>query len=182
MKIPFFIVDAFAEREFTGNPAGVCLLPHWLPTDTMQAIANENAVAATAFVVPEREAYGLRWFTPLVEEEMCGHATMGAAWVVLNRVEPARSSVVFSSPAGRLEVVRMGDLYTLDLPARPPHPCPSRLDATEIAAPQLRAISNPVPIHQPAHERSSERANNGRAQWRNRHRTLAIGLAQDTLR
>ena len=125
MKIPFFIVDAFAEREFTGNPAGVCLLPHWLPTGTMQAIANENAVAATAFVVRESEGYGLRWFTPLVEEEMCGHATMGAAWVVLNRVEPARSSVVFSSPAGRLEVVRAGDLYALDLPARPPQPCPA---------------------------------------------------------
>lgn len=125
MKIPFFIVDAFAEREFTGNPAGVCLLPHWLPTERMQAIANENAVAATAFVVREGEGYGLRWFTPLVEEEMCGHATMGAAWVVLNRVEPARNSVVFSSPAGRLEVVRTGGLYALDLPARAPHPCPA---------------------------------------------------------
>jgi PhzF family phenazine biosynthesis protein len=124
MKIPFFIVDAFAEREFTGNPAGVCLLPHWLSAAKMQAIANENAVAATAFVAPEGDGYGLRWFTPLVEEDMCGHATMGAAWVVLNRIEPARSSVVFSSPAGRLEVVREGDSYALDLPARAPHPCP----------------------------------------------------------
>jgi PhzF family phenazine biosynthesis protein len=125
VKIPYFLVDAFAEREFTGNPAGVCLLPHWLPTETMQAIANENAVAATAFVVSERGSYGLRWFTPLVEEEMCGHATMGAAWVVLNRLEPGRNSVAFSSPAGRLEVVRAGELYALDLPARPPHPCPA---------------------------------------------------------
>jgi PhzF family phenazine biosynthesis protein len=125
VKIPFFIVDAFAEREFTGNPAGVCLLPHWLPADRMQAIANENAVAATAFVVRGTEGYGLRWFTPLVEEEMCGHGTMGAAWVVLNRVEPGRNSVVFSSPAGPLEVVRSGDLYALDLPARPPQPCPA---------------------------------------------------------
>lgn len=124
VKIPFFIVDAFAEREFTGNPAGVCLLTHWLPTEIMQAIANENAVAATAFVAPDRDGYGLRWFTPLVEEEMCGHATMGAGWVVLNRIEPGLTSVVFSSPAGRLEVVRDGDLYALDLPARPPRPCP----------------------------------------------------------
>ncbi len=123
MKIPFFIVDAFADREFSGNPAGVCVLPHWLPTDAMQAIANENAVAATAFVVPDRGGYGLRWFTPLVEEEMCGHATMGAAWVVLNRLEPGRRSVTFASPAGRLDVVRDGDCYALDLPARPPHPC-----------------------------------------------------------
>lgn len=124
MKIPFFIVDAFAEREFTGNPAGICLLPHWLPTERMQAVANENAVAATAFVVRETGGYGLRWFTPLVEEDMCGHATMGAAWVVLNRVEPGRNSVVFSSPAGPLEVVKTGDNYALDLPARAPHPCP----------------------------------------------------------
>lgn len=125
MKIPYFLVDAFAEREFTGNPAGVCLLPHWLPAATMQAVACENAVAATAFVVAERERYGLRWFTPLVEEEMCGHATMGAAWVVLNRLEPGRRSVTFSSPAGRLEVARNGELYALDLPARPPLPCPT---------------------------------------------------------
>jgi len=124
VRIPFFIVDAFADREFTGNPAGICLLDAWLPTETMQAIANENAVAATAFVAPERGTYGLRWFTPLVEEEMCGHATMGAAWVVLNRVEPGRRSVLFTSPAGPLDVSRDGDLYALDLPARAPHPCP----------------------------------------------------------
>jgi len=124
VKIPFFIVDAFAEREFTGNPAGVCLLPHWLPAERMQAIANENAVAATAFVVREDASYSLRWFTPAVEEEMCGHATLGAAWVVLNRLEPSRDSVVFSSPAGRLEVLRKAGLYALDLPANPPRPCP----------------------------------------------------------
>jgi PhzF family phenazine biosynthesis protein len=123
MKIPFFIVDAFADREFSGNPAGVCLLEAWLPTDRMQAMANENAVAATAFVVRDRDGYGLRWFTPLVEEEMCGHATMGAAWVVLNRVEPGRRSVAFASPAGPLDVSRDGDSYALDLPARPPHSC-----------------------------------------------------------
>jgi PhzF family phenazine biosynthesis protein len=75
--------------------------------------------------VRQGDSYSLRWFTPQVEEEMCGHATMGAAWVVLNRLEPSRKSVLFSSPAGPLEVARNGDLYALDLPARPPSPCPA---------------------------------------------------------
>ena len=140
MKIPFFIVDAFAERAFTGNPAGVCLLPHWLPTETMQAIASEAAVAATAFVAPGLDGYELRWFTPLVEEEMCGHATMGAAWVILNRVQPGLSSVVFASPAGRLEVARDGDQYALDLPARPPRSVPAPAGLAEALGAQPREV------------------------------------------
>jgi PhzF family phenazine biosynthesis protein len=124
LKIPYFIVDAFADREFAGNPAGVCLLPRALPTERMQAMANEHGVAATAFVRPQDDGYDLRWFTPLVEEEMCGHATLGAAWVVLNRIEPERCSVAFATRAGPLEVTRSGELYSLDLPARAPRPCP----------------------------------------------------------
>ncbi|HKX08332.1 MAG TPA: PhzF family phenazine biosynthesis protein [Stellaceae bacterium] len=140
MKTPYFIVDAFAEDAFTGNPAGVCLLPHWLPTETMQAIANENAVAATAFVVSGGHGYEVRWFTPLVEEEMCGHATLGAAWVILNRVQPHLSSVVFASPAGRLEVGRDGDRYMLDLPARPPRPVPAPAGLAEALGARPREV------------------------------------------
>ena len=90
----------------------------WLPAATMQAIAEENAVSATAFLVREGDDYALRWFTPKVEEEMCGHGTVGAAWVVLERLEPGRNAVTFATPAGPLTVARSGGRYVIDLPAR----------------------------------------------------------------
>ncbi len=122
-QVPYFQVSSFADRPFAGNPAGVCVLTGWLETATMQAIADENAVSATAFLVREGDGYGLRWFTPKVEEEMCGHGTLGAAWVVLERLEPGRDAVTFTTRAGQLTVARDGGRYVLDLPARAITPC-----------------------------------------------------------
>jgi PhzF family phenazine biosynthesis protein len=113
--LPFFQVDAFAERPFGGNPAAVMPLDHWLDDATLQAIASENNLSETAFTVPSANGdadYDLRWFTPTVEVALCGHATLAAAHVLLNR-----ASVRFSTKSGVLTVTRDGDLLWLDLPA-----------------------------------------------------------------
>ncbi|MCC7273208.1 MAG: PhzF family phenazine biosynthesis protein [Alphaproteobacteria bacterium] len=122
-RIPYFQVDSFAERPFAGNPAGVCVLDDWPDAAAMQAIAAENAMPATAFLRREGEGYALRWFTPRVEEEMCGHGTLAAAWVVLERLEPGRDAVTFATRAGPLTVAREGGRYLLDVPARAIMPC-----------------------------------------------------------
>ncbi len=119
----YFQVDSFADKPFSGNPAGVCVLEAWLSVDMMQAIAAETGLAATAFLVREGDAYGLRWFTPKVEEEMCGHGTLGAGWVVLEELERSRNTVVFRTCAGPLTVSRDGTRFALDLPSRAILPC-----------------------------------------------------------
>ncbi len=118
MTLPYFIVVTFADRAFSGNPAGVCLLARWLDDQTMRKIAAESACPATAFLIPGATVAELRWFTPVVEEEMCGHGTLGAAWVMLNELQPSLSQAVFRTRAGQLTVGRSGDGYVLDLPAR----------------------------------------------------------------
>jgi PhzF family phenazine biosynthesis protein len=113
--LPFFQVDAFAERPFAGNPAAVMPLDHWLDDATLQAIAAENNLSETAFTVPSGNGeadYDLRWFTPTVEVALCGHATLAAAHVLLNR-----ANIRFSTKSGVLTVTRDGDLLRLDLPA-----------------------------------------------------------------
>lgn len=144
MTARYFQVDAFADRPLAGNPAGVCLLPHPISGRAMQAVAAETGLV-TAFLVPRGDAYELRWFTPLVEEAMCGHATIAAAWVVFNRLDRRRATVAFATPAGVLTVSREGGAYALDLPARRPEPCatppalPAALGATPAAT--LRGAS-----------------------------------------
>lgn len=123
MRIPIYQVDAFSSRLFAGNPAAVCPLETWLPDQTMQDIAAENNLAETAFFVPEGAGYRLRWFTPAVEIDLCGHATLATAWVILNRMTPERDCVSFETLSGTLTVQRTGDLYSLDFPARPPQHC-----------------------------------------------------------
>jgi predicted PhzF superfamily epimerase YddE/YHI9 len=120
MKIPIYQIDAFTSRVLAGNPAAVCPLPSWLPDATLQAIAAENNLSETAFFVGRDGEYQLRWFTPLCEVDLCGHATLASAFVVLRHLEPARSSVRFSSPSGPLAVSRQQELLALDFPARPP--------------------------------------------------------------
>jgi len=88
MRLPIYQVDAFTDRLFGGNPAAVCPLHAWLPDETMQAIAAENNLAETAFFVPEGAGYALRWFTPTVEVDLCGHATLAAGHVVFRFIEP----------------------------------------------------------------------------------------------
>ena len=116
--LPFFQVDAFAEGPFTGNPAAVMPLDHWIGDDLMQAIAAENSLSETAFTVPSENAeadYDLRWFTPTIEVPLCGHATLAAAHILLKG-----TSVRFATKAGVLTVTRDGEdegLLRLDLPA-----------------------------------------------------------------
>lgn len=121
MLIPIYQVDAFAAAPFRGNPAAVCPLEGWLKDQTLQSIAEENNLAETAYYVRRNDRYHLRWFTPKVEVDLCGHATLAAACVILDiRREIAASHVVFDSRSGELSVAREGDLYVLDFPARYP--------------------------------------------------------------
>ncbi len=123
MKIPIYQVDAFASRVFSGNPAAVCPLDSWLPDAQLQAIALENNLAETAFFVRKGDRYHLRWFTPAVEVDLCGHATLTSAFVILNELRAPADRVVFDSRSGELIVTREGDLYVLDFPSRPPAQC-----------------------------------------------------------
>src|ERR1700758_2317335 len=124
MRLPIYQVDAFAEKLFGGNPAAICPLPEWLPDATMQSIAAENNLAETAFFVHENGDYALRWFTPAVEVDLCGHATLASAHVVFSFLEPQRQSVGFRTlKAGTLEVSRRESMLTMDFPARPAAPC-----------------------------------------------------------
>lgn len=113
--LPFFQVDAFAERPFTGNPAAVVPLDHWLDDALMQAIAAENNLSETAFTVPsERDDadYDLRWFTPATEVPLCGHATFAAAHILIHG-----ETISFSTQSGILTVARDGDMLQMNLPA-----------------------------------------------------------------
>ena len=127
MDIPLYQVDAFASAVFGGNPAAVCPLAEWLPTDVMQAIAAENNLSETAFIVPEDGEFAIRWFTPVCEVDLCGHATLAGAYVVFQRLDPGRELVRFDSRSGPLAVRRDGERLVLDFPARAterrdPHP------------------------------------------------------------
>lgn len=139
IEIPCYHVDAFTRRRFAGNPAAVCPLRAWLPDRLMQAIAAENALSETAFFVPRADDdFDLRWFTPAVEVDLCGHATLAAGFVLLHLLEPARPRVRFWTQSGPLTVERSGELLALDLPARPPVPCdiPEGLPAALGVAPR----------------------------------------------
>jgi PhzF family phenazine biosynthesis protein len=118
MRAPIFQIDAFAARLFTGNPAAVIPLDRFPEDAVLQAIAAENNLAETAFLVPEGGEYHLRWFTPAVEVPLCGHATLASAALVMERLQPGRREVVFHSASGPLKVQRVGTGYVLDFPAR----------------------------------------------------------------
>jgi len=127
MKLPFVQIDAFADKPFTGNPAAVMPLEAWLADDVLQAIAAENNLAETAFIIPDASGaadYELRWFTPAVEVALCGHATLASGHYVLGKF-PERERVTFRTrKAGILEVARDGGRYRMALPAYPPEPQP----------------------------------------------------------
>lgn len=119
----YFVVDAFADKLFSGNPAGVCLVDAFLPDDLMKQIAAENYLAETAFVARRPDgAFDIRWFTPVVEMDLCGHATLASAYVVANFVDPALDIITFHSMSGPLYVAKKDGLYELDFPARMPVP------------------------------------------------------------
>lgn len=115
--LPIYQVDAFTSKLFGGNPAAVCPLSEWLPDQVMQNIAMENNLAETAFFVKEISGYHIRWFTPSVEVNLCGHATLASAYVLFNEFNHAGNSVSFNSRSGILTVTKSGNKLTLDLPA-----------------------------------------------------------------
>jgi len=122
MKLPYYEVSAFTADSFGGNPAGVCPLAAWLPDSVLQGIAANNNLAETAFTVPRENDFELRWFTPTVEMDLCGHATLAAASVLFNERGLRGDAVRFYSRSGVLSVARDADLLTLDFPSRPPTP------------------------------------------------------------
>ncbi len=125
-------VDAFAKRVFTGNPAAIVPLEEWLPDEVMQAIAMENNLAETAYFVKQGDRYGLRWFTPGTEVDLCGHATLASAHVIFEILEPGRQRVEFDSRSGELIVTKEDGLLALNFPSRPParvEPCAGLLEA-----------------------------------------------------
>jgi PhzF family phenazine biosynthesis protein len=120
MRVPIWQVDAFTDRVFGGNPAAVCPLDAWLPDETLGAIAAENNLSETAFLVKDGDDWAIRWFTPTVEVELCGHATLASAHVVFRHLEPWREAVTFRSQSGPLPVARgEAGLLVMTFPRRP---------------------------------------------------------------
>ena len=118
-SLPLYQVDAFTDRPFTGNPAAVCPLQAPLPAPLMQQIAAENNLSETAFFHADGDGFALRWFTPTVEVDLCGHATLASALVLMDELDRTRTRAVFHTRSGALPVEKRGDSFVLDLPARP---------------------------------------------------------------
>lgn len=133
----YYIVDAFTDKLFGGNPAGVCLLNEWPDKDVMQNIAAENNLAETAFLVKRENYYDLRWFTPEVEIDLCGHATLASGFIIANFVDPEARTMRFETQSGTLTVTKRGDLYEMDFPAR----LPQKIKVTQLMS---KAIGMPV--------------------------------------
>ena len=112
-----YFVDSFTDKLFSGNPAGVLITSEWLPDKLMQSIASENNLAETAFVVPDASDFGIRWFTPVAEVDLCGHATLASAYVMFNELGYAKKTIHFNSKSGILSVTKDGEWLTLDFPA-----------------------------------------------------------------
>lgn len=133
MRLPFHQIDAFATRPFEGNPAAVLPLEAWLPDDLLQRIAEENNLSETVFLVKEGADWRIRWFTTVTEMDLCGHATLASAWLILHELEPGGDRVTFQSRSGPLAVDWMGEDLVLDFPARPGRPAPEWVDQAAAA-------------------------------------------------
>ena len=136
MRLPYYQVDAFTARIFGGNPAGVCPMKNWPADEILQSIAAENNQAETAFFMPMGDDYHLRWFTPLIEMDLCGHATLASAHVLFSELGYAKPSVRFHTKSGWLTATKRGDIIELDFPSRRPEPCPAPDDL-------LRGLGHP---------------------------------------
>ena len=144
MRTPIFQIDAFTNRRFAGNPAAVMPMDVFPADAVLQAIAAENNLAETAFLVPKGDDYHLRWFTPTTEVPLCGHATLASAAVVMERLEPQRRRVVFQSASGPLTVSRTDAGYVMDFPAlvaEPVTPPPELIEALGVAPVEVLAHS-----------------------------------------
>lgn len=135
VTIPVYQVDAFTSRIFAGNPAAVCPLEAWLPDETMQAVAAENNLSETAFFVRNGNGFHLRWFTPGVEVDLCGHATLASAFVLFHLLGEQGDELRFTTKSGELIVRRRNNMLALDFPARPPEPtrpCVGLIEAFDV--------------------------------------------------
>jgi PhzF family phenazine biosynthesis protein len=133
MKIAYYHVDCFTENWFCGNPAAVCIMPSWLPDATLQTMAKEHNLPATAFIKEEANAYAIRWFGPDNEIELCGHGSIAAAYVVFNYVQPDWQDVKFKSPLHTITVSKAKDHLVLNLPLQ-------QLEPDEASAELIKAI------------------------------------------
>jgi len=139
VRIPIYQVDAFTTDVFSGNPAAVCLLDHWISDSTLQAIAAENNLSETAFMVRVGDEFELRWFTPTIEVALCGHATLASAYVIFEHQGWAEKVLRFHTlKSGRLIVERKDHLFEMDFPSRPP--------TSERAAGEFREILGAMPL------------------------------------
>ena len=123
MKLPIYQIDAFAEQAFEGNPAAVIPLDEWLSDKVMQALAEENNLAETAFFVPSNSGFDIRWFTPNKEVKLCGHATLASAFVLFNILGYRADKIEFNSLSGPLSVSKNNELLTLNFPSQIPEEC-----------------------------------------------------------
>lgn len=123
MKLNIYQVDAFSDTVFGGNPAAVVPLASWPDDALMQAISMENNLSETAFFIPQEDGYGLRWFTPVKEVELCGHATLATAHVIFDVLGHSRPTITFHTRSGALAVERQGKLLRMNFPASPPQRC-----------------------------------------------------------
>ncbi|MEP6705409.1 MAG: PhzF family phenazine biosynthesis protein [Acidobacteriota bacterium] len=139
MKLEIFQVDAFTSKPFGGNPAAVVPLTEWMPDETMRNIAAENNLAETAFFVKKGERYEIRWFTPKVEVNLCGHATLASAHVIFNELKLDASVIRFNSDrSGELSVEKQGDLMVLDFPAYPITEIETLPELADVEVPPLK--------------------------------------------
>ena len=120
MKVKFYQIDAFTGKVFGGNPAAICPLENWLADETMQAIANENNLSETAFFVKKGRDFELRWFTPEMEVDLCGHATLASGHVLFNHLDFKPHQINFHTKSGILKVSRTTDLLSMNFPSRKP--------------------------------------------------------------
>jgi PhzF family phenazine biosynthesis protein len=143
MRIPYFRVNAFTSQTFGGNPAAVCLLKEWLPNDLLQQIAAENNLSETAFLVRRNGIFDLRWMTPAAEVDLCGHATLAAAFVLFCELKHQEACLHFQTKSGRLRASLRGDRIELDFPSRPPVPVPVSEELTRaLGARPLEALKS----------------------------------------
>ncbi len=147
MRIPIYQVDAFTSKTFGGNPAAVCPLDSWLSDELLQAIAAENNLSETAFIVPQGEDYHLRWFTPALEVDLCGHATLAAAKVVFTKLRTETSEVVFHTRSGPLAVKRDDNKIEMDFPSQPGSP----IDTPEGTVAGLAGGGTPLQVYRSVH-------------------------------
>jgi predicted PhzF superfamily epimerase YddE/YHI9 len=151
MRVPLYQVDAFARAAFTGNPAAVCPLDHWLADDVLQSIAAENNLSETAFFVSEPGGRRLRWFTPTTEVNLCGHATLASGFVVLDLLGEESDEVRFQTRSGPLSVRRTSEGYGLELPSLPPQTCEppeALLDGLDRSPIEILAATNYLCIYE----------------------------------